>query len=114
MDAFAPEGSPIYAPESGLVTPKLFQFGGYAAFMLCASGMQYYLAHGMEPFVAGRVQQGQQIGKVGSTGTGPGGYAAKGGTAPHVHFAAAPDGDFSRGYRGGSGTVWFEPWVWGK
>ncbi len=112
-DIFAPEGTPIYAPCSGHSNSALFRFGGYATTIQGDDGRTYYLAHGSVPFTAGRVERGQLIGRVGSTGTGPGGYASGGGTEPHLHLAIATDGNINRGHRGGSGNVWIEPWVWG-
>lgn len=113
-DIFAPDGTPIYAPADGLSAPGLYRFGGYATTLAGDDRLTYYLAHGSVPFTAGRVQQGQPIGRVGSTGTGPGGFASGGGTAPHLHLSIADDGNCNRGHRGGSGNVWIEPWVWGR
>ena len=112
-DIFAAEGSPIYAPVGGISSPGLYRFGGFATTIAGDDGLTYYLAHGALPFAGGRVECGAIIGRVGSTGTGPGGYSASGGTAPHLHLAIADDGNCNRGARGGSGNRWIESWVWG-
>jgi murein DD-endopeptidase MepM/ murein hydrolase activator NlpD len=106
VDAFAPVGTPIWAPVSGISRPEVFPAGGYTTILHGDDGMFWYLAHGHVPFKAGRVTRGEPIGQVGNSGNAR--Y-----TDPHVHFASAPDGDFNRGIHGGSGTVWFQPWVWG-
>jgi murein DD-endopeptidase MepM/ murein hydrolase activator NlpD len=112
-DIFAPEGTPIFAPCNGFSSAALYRFGGYATTIEGDDGRTYYLAHGSVPFTGGQVERGQLIGRVGSTGTGPGGYASNGGTEPHLHMSIATDGNINRGDRGGSGNVWIEPWVWG-
>lgn len=112
-DIFAPEGTTIFAPETGILTARLFQRGGYAAFLLAVDDQhQYYFAHGQIPFLQGAVAKGQAIGYVGSTGTGPAGYADNGGTSPHLHLAISSDGDFSRGKFGGSGDIWVPTSLW--
>ena len=68
-------------------------------------GKYYYFAHGAERFSDGRVSAGQRVGSVGSSGTGPGGYAAQGGTDPHLHLAVGSTGDFNLGARGGNGDI---------
>lgn len=112
-DLSAPEGTPIYAPENCTSFTGLYQHGGYTATLFgIETSRWYYLAHGDREFLAGGQRKGTQIGAVGSTGTGPGGYAASGGTDPHLHLALSSDGDFSRGDRGGSGDLWPTPDLW--
>lgn len=112
-DLFAPEWTPIYAPEDCTSERGLYEHGGYAVTLHgWQTGRWYYLAHGAEQFFAGQILRGAQIGSVGSTGTGPGGYDASGGTSPHLHLALSSDGDFSRGHRGGSGDIWPTPDLW--
>ncbi len=114
-DIFAPEGTPIFAPVGGWSAASLFRFGGYATIIQGDDGVTYYMAHGSRPFKGGRIEAGEIIGAVGSTGTGPQGFADKGGTAPHLHLAMANDGNINRGNRGGSGNMWFDPRsVWGQ
>ncbi len=108
-DIFADEGSPIFAPVGGYSKPNLYPKGGYATIFVGDDGKTYYMAHGAEPFKAGRVEAGEIFGAVGSTGTGPGGKTAKGGTAPHLHVGVATDGNIDRGVNGGSGNVWLKP-----
>jgi hypothetical protein len=112
-DLFAPEGTPIFVPEACDSQPALYQYGGYATTLQgLDTGRWYYLAHGQRAFESGRCARGDVIGAVGSTGTGPGGYTASGGTSSHLHLAISSDGDFSRGYRGGSGDIWPTPDLW--
>lgn len=106
VDAFAPIGTPLWAPKNGISYPETTPLGGNTTFFLDDTGMWWYFAHASVPFQAGRIKQGQPFGKVGQTGNAR--Y-----TDPHCHFASAPDSDFNRGINGGSGTVWFQPWVWG-
>lgn len=112
-DLFAPEGTPIFAPEGCVSRPALYQFGGHTTTLEgLDTGRWYYLAHGQYGFDDGHQERGRIIGWVGSTGTGPGGFSASGGTAPHLHLAISSDGDFSRGHRGGSGDIWPTPDLW--
>jgi murein DD-endopeptidase MepM/ murein hydrolase activator NlpD len=84
LDIFAEFGTPVRAPDSGVVTRVVDgPVGGIALWMRGRDGTQYYFAHlegyagGME---AGRtVETGTVIGYVGNTGNASGG-------APHLHF----------------------------
>lgn len=89
VSIFAPEGTPVYAPVSGLSTPALERGRGFATRIMETSGRVHYLSHGSTPFLGGTVAQGQQIGRVGSTGTGPGGFASAGGAPPHLLYSIA-------------------------
>jgi hypothetical protein len=84
---FAPEGTPVYAPVSGVSDPRLERTGGFATRIVEPSGRVHHFAHGSTPFVSGPVTRGQQIGRVGSTGTGPGGFASAGGAPPHLVYS---------------------------
>jgi murein DD-endopeptidase MepM/ murein hydrolase activator NlpD len=89
----------------GFSQPGTYQFGGNATTITGDDGLTYYMAHGSIPFKGGRVEAGEPIGAVGNTGA-PG-------VAFHLHYAIANDGNINRGYRGGSGNVWVESWMWG-
>ena len=80
----APTGTSIVAVESGSVRFSTNRLGGNAAWVTGNSGSTYYYAH-LSRFVGGNrsVSQGEEIGKVGSTGNA--------GT-PHLHFEVHPGG----------------------
>jgi putative chitinase len=106
---FAPEGTLIYAPAAGRSEPALDRAGGFATRIEESNGRVHHLARGSTPFVGGVVRQGQPIGRVGSTGTGPGGFASAGGTPPHLLYSISePDS--------GSGIVQRapDPVAWGE
>ena len=80
IDFAAPEGTPIYAYKAGLV--KFAQWkGGYGITTIInhGAGKKTLYAHASELTVkeGEKVEKGQMIGKVGSTGAS---------TAPHLHF----------------------------
>jgi hypothetical protein len=108
-DAFAPRGAPIYAPGHGRSEPATYSKGGNACWFYTDPGQGlppvYYLAHGAVRFRDGRVRQGEQIGQVGDSGNATGN--------PHLHFAGGVSVE-QISDRDGSGSVWFEPWVWGR
>jgi hypothetical protein len=108
-DAFAPRGREIYAPGHGRSEPATYSKGGNACWFYTDPGQGlppvYYLAHGNVRFRAGRCLQGEQIGQVGDSGNATGN--------PHLHFAGGVSVE-QISDRDGSGSVWFEPWVWGK
>ena len=106
---FAPEGTPIYAPVSGESDAALERSGGFVARIVEASGRVHYLAHGSTPFVSGTVKRGQPIGRVGSTGTGPGGFASAGGAPPHLLYSITePTSDGGIVQRAVDPTTWGE------
>lgn len=113
-DIFAAEGTPIFSPCDGLSTPAMRRFGGLCTVVQGEDGRTHYLAHGAVPFLGGSVARGQLIGRVGSSGTGAGGFAATGGAPPHLHYAIADDGNVQRGERAGSGNVWVPATAWGE
>lgn len=84
LDIFADFGTPIRAPDDGVVS-RLTNgaIGGLAVWMTGLDGTQYYFAH-MQEYANGiaagtRVRTGAILGFVGDSGN------AKGG-APHLHF----------------------------
>jgi LysM repeat protein len=83
IDLAAPTGSPIYAAASGqVILSKTSGWnGGYAKYIVIehSNGVQTLYAHNNANYVTvgQRVEQGQVIGEVGSTGNS---------TGPHVHF----------------------------
>jgi len=86
MKIFAPEGTPIYSPVEGSSSPALERDGGFVTSIVGQDGREYRLCHGSTPFISGDIAQGQLIGRVGSTGTGPGGFASAGGVPAHVEY----------------------------
>ncbi len=87
IDIAAPVGTPIWAAASGVVQFAGWNNGGYGYMIdiLHPSGTVTRYAHMSALYVkAGqRVQQGQVIGAIGSTG-----YS----TGPHLHFEVRPNG----------------------
>lgn len=78
-DLFAPRGTPVRAPVAGVVEPVTGTIGGYQ-FRLRGDDGYVYIGTHMDAFGAtGRVQAGEVIGTVGTTGNAAG-------TAPHLHF----------------------------
>jgi LysM repeat protein len=78
-DLFAPRGTPVRAPVAGVVEPVTGTIGGYQ-FRLRGDDGYIYIGTHMDAFGAtGRVQAGDVIGTVGTTGNAAG-------TAPHLHF----------------------------
>ena len=86
MRIFAPEGTPIYAPVAGCSSPALERIGGFVTSIVGEDGREHRICHGSIPFISGDIAQGQLIGRVGSTGTGPGGFASAGGVPAHVEY----------------------------
>ena len=80
IDFAAPEGTPIYAYQAGLVEFAQWKGGyGITAIIDHGAGKSTLYAHASQLAVkeGEKVSQGQMIGKVGSTGLS---------TAPHLHF----------------------------
>ncbi len=78
-DLFAPTGTPILAPVSGIVTIQTGQIAGIQFTLEGDDGHWYFGTHLSEATVTGRVVAGQEVGKVGNTGN-----AIT--TPPHLHF----------------------------
>ncbi|MET0728611.1 MAG: LysM peptidoglycan-binding domain-containing protein [Acidimicrobiales bacterium] len=82
-DLFAPRGTPAVAVVSGNVVQTVGQLGGNQVKLAGDDGVSYYYTH-LDGFgKAGRVNAGDVVGFVGSTGNAAGG-------ATHVHFEVHP------------------------
>lgn len=78
-DLFAPRGTTVRAPVSGVLEPKTGSLGGNQFTLRGDDGFIYVGTH-MDAFGAtGRVSAGEVIGTVGNTGNAAG-------TSPHLHF----------------------------
>lgn len=78
-DLLAPYGSPVYAVANGTVRDAYSDNGGISLYLEADNGETYFYAHNSANVVkGGRVEAGQLIARVGSTGN-------AGGTN-HVHF----------------------------
>ncbi len=92
QDVIAAEGTPLVAPLPGFVYWIAFQEGGAGHYVVerADDGRDYVFMHletGSITVAKGdRLAQGQQFGKVGSTGSSSG---------PHLHFEIWPDGWYS-------------------
>jgi murein DD-endopeptidase MepM/ murein hydrolase activator NlpD len=90
LDIFADFGTPIRAPDRGVVTslPEAGA-GGIAVWVRGSDGTSYYFAHMLERVegihVGQRVDIGTVLGFVGDTGNAAGG-------SPHLHFELHPGG----------------------
>ena len=87
-DIFAARGTPVRAPNDGIVHFGEEPVGGKAAYVTLADGTYYYMAH-VDSFAknfgnGSRVKQGDVVAFVGDTGN------AKG--TPHLHFEIHPHG----------------------
>jgi murein DD-endopeptidase MepM/ murein hydrolase activator NlpD len=90
IDLLAPTGTPLVAVTSGTITRLSNQDrgrGGISLWLRDGRGTAYYYAHNQHNLVrlGQRVQAGQLLARVGSTGN------AKGGP-PHLHFQIHPHG----------------------
>jgi murein DD-endopeptidase MepM/ murein hydrolase activator NlpD len=87
LDLGAPYGSPVYAAQAGTVTHSGWARTGYGYTVILdhGEGMQSLYSHmkGAWVTVRQKVERGQLIGEVGSTGHS---------TGPHVHFEIRVDG----------------------
>jgi len=85
VDIFAPRGTPVVAPVSGVLGRYPNDAGGLAFQLFGNDGVRYYGAH-LEAYEAvGPVEAGTVIGYVGTSGDARG-------TSPHLHFEAHPGG----------------------
>jgi len=85
-DIFAKRGALVLAPESGTVRPADGGRAGIAFYLDGDGGTTYYGAHlDSRTISSGRVERGQVLGAVGSTGNAAG-------TPTHVHFEVHPNG----------------------
>lgn len=81
IDFSAPQGTSIQATGNGVVVQASSNKGGYGIYVVIDHGYGYQTLYGhmskIEVKVGQKVKKGQEIGKVGSTGTS---------TAPHCHY----------------------------
>jgi murein DD-endopeptidase MepM/ murein hydrolase activator NlpD len=80
-DLMAPHGSPVYAVAAGRVRTASSSAGGISLYLDADNGETYFYAHNQSNVASSgqRVQAGQLIARVGSSGNAPS-------SAPHVHF----------------------------
>jgi len=87
MDFTAPRGTPVYATGKGKVTKVVSQRRGYGKHIVIDHGYGYetLYAHlnGFDIYKGQKVQRGDIIGSVGSTGTS---------TSPHLHYEVHKNG----------------------
>ena len=85
-DIFAKRGTPVLASVGGTLTRADGARAGLAFYIAGDDGVTYYGAHLDSMAVAGgRVERGQRLGTVGTTGNAQG-------TPPHLHFEIKPGG----------------------
>jgi murein DD-endopeptidase MepM/ murein hydrolase activator NlpD len=86
-DLLAPHGSPVYAVADGRVRTASSGAGGISLYLDADNGETYFYAHNQSNVARSgqRVEAGQLIARVGSSGNAPSG-------TPHVHFERQVDG----------------------
>ncbi len=86
-DLMASAGAPVYAVAGGVVRTSSGGAGGIALYLQATNGTVFYYAHNSSNVARSgeRVQAGQLIARVGSSGNASG-------SAPHVHFEMQPGG----------------------
>ena len=85
VDLYAPRGTPVVAPVSGVVSVFPNHLGGKAVHLAGDDGNRYYGAHLDRYGRKGRVRAGTVIGYVGNSGDAVGGPT-------HLHFEVHPGG----------------------
>jgi murein DD-endopeptidase MepM/ murein hydrolase activator NlpD len=86
-DIFAPEGTPVFAVDSGNARATEDPKGGTVLYLTSTDGTVYYYAH-LAEYVGSyprNVQAGEILATVGTTGNAQG-------KAPHLHFEIHPKG----------------------
>jgi LysM repeat protein len=78
-DLFAPRGTPVRAPVSGVVEFKTGPIGGRQFNLHGSDGITYIGSHMSDFGKSGQVTAGEVVGYVGNTGNADG-------TSPHLHF----------------------------
>ena len=93
-DMMAPYGSPVYAVASGVARTASSSAGGISLYLDATNGETYFYAHNSRNLVSTgqRVQAGDLIARVGTSGNAPEG-------APHVHFEREVGGVSVNPYR---------------
>ncbi|MDP1709733.1 MAG: M23 family metallopeptidase [Candidatus Komeilibacteria bacterium] len=88
LDIAAPTGQPVYASDEGVVITAGWNSGGYGLYIIIdhGNGIQTLYGHNSKINVqrGDRVNKGQVIGQVGSTGRS---------TGPHVHYEVRVNGN---------------------
>lgn len=84
-DLFAPHGTPVHAPVSGMIEQKVGSIGGNQFNLRGDDGVVYIGSHLSKFGKSGRVKAGDVVGYVGNTGNAQG-------TRPHLHFGMYIDG----------------------
>lgn len=87
LDIQADVGTPIYAPEGGVVTRGSSERGGVEAYLKGNSGTKYGFAHLSKVTASGKVSAGTEIAKSGNTGSS---------TGPHIHLSIRAPGSDKR------------------
>jgi len=88
LDFTAPQGTPIYATADGVVKEADFNAGGFGNHVIINHGYGYETLYGhmvrMKVKVGEKINRGEVIGYVGSTGKS---------TGPHCHYEVRKNGD---------------------
>lgn len=83
VDMMAPSGSPALAPVDGVIRSHHSGLGGLSYYLDGDDGNEYFGAHLATMTAQGRVEAGEVVGTVGSTGNA---------STPHLHFEVKQGG----------------------